>query len=329
MDEQVVPDWGSTVAQVPELGVTSSSLSCDGLGKSIGRKRKVDDVIPSIGEASWSLDVRGKQESVERQQRGFKEVVRNDQLVPGVVEETEKSLQTPSLMSSFYDHPNNEIRKKPRWDTPRRSGVRKEPWECAKEIGANPVNPLEARITSAAVREVLSSVIVMSVGLGKPTVDKWLQLLTEFLEMNVDEHLILLCLVKKYLSAGNSLRSELEFQRPQKWECVFGIGCYFSVLLSEEFAGRTAVDLRDLLGGNFKFGREQVSFLRAVDWRVNVDESEFNDARQLVCDLVQSKGASCESIISWLTPTSTKKFVEKPAEFDEMSNDVNVVPSLI
>eukprot|EP00184_Porphyridium_aerugineum_P003555 CAMPEP_0184708492 /NCGR_PEP_ID=MMETSP0313-20130426/37794_1 /TAXON_ID=2792 /ORGANISM="Porphyridium aerugineum, Strain SAG 1380-2" /LENGTH=397 /DNA_ID=CAMNT_0027170085 /DNA_START=949 /DNA_END=2142 /DNA_ORIENTATION=+ len=214
---------------------------------------------------------------------------------------------TPAVASiDYYDHPDNEIRKKPRWETPRRKGTWAEKWECAKEMGTTPISAREAKITSWTVRNILSRVIVMNVGLAKATVDKWLKLLAEFLELNVDEHLILLCLVQKFLAAGNTLRSDSDYQRPQRWECIIGIACYFAVMLSEEFPGRTALDLRDLLGGSFSFGKEQIAFLKAVNWRVNVSEEEFNSAKELMADYIQTDAISDSKIMSWLNVNTSR-----------------------
>ncbi|KAA8499285.1 hypothetical protein FVE85_6870 [Porphyridium purpureum] len=214
----------------------------------------------------------------------------------------EKVMRSPEDPS--YSHPDNEIRKRPRWETPRRRGNWREEWECAKELCDNVVPAAKAKGTSAAVRSVLSHVILSNVTLASATVDKWLNLLSEFLELNVDEHMLLLCLIRKYLKNGHSMASGVEYSRPQRWECVIGIGCFFAVMLSEEFPGRTGLDLRDLLGGNFNFARDQLRFLKAVDWRINVSAEEFSEAKAQIAEYEMGK-ASPSDMMKWLGARSS------------------------
>jgi len=311
MDAQVVPDWGARGGAL--LAPGSEAPEEMGPAPRAAKRKQPEPpqktfdavVVPGVKKSAGGVVQPFAFLAAPASESGVGAAV--DQTVPGeaplvlaVAGAGVGGEESSPALSASYDHPDNEVRKRPRWETPRRRGDWPEAWACAKQLGVAPTAAAVANITCAAVRDVIARVIVMNVGLAKPTVDKWLQLLTEFIEMNVDEHITLLCLLQKYLDCGNSLRSDDQFQRPQKWECVVGISCYFSVMLSEEFAGRTAADLRDLLGGNFKFGREQLSFLKAVDWHINIDSERFASARRLMVEYAQSNGVSNKKVMSWL-----------------------------
>jgi len=156
----------------------------------------------------------------------------------------------------------------------------------------------------------VAQAVVANVGLPHTTVDKWLHLLAEYLELNADEHVLAICLVRRYLAAGRSLVGENDWARPQRWECVIAISCYLAVLLSEEFPGRTAFDLKELLGANFRFGREQIEFLKAIDWKASIPREEFEAA----AEILRGDGNS-KKMTAWFTGSLCREAVE-PATAD-------------
>lgn len=72
------------------------------------------------------------------------------------------------------------------------------------------------------------------------------------------------------MRCGDRFIGNGDWTRPQRWEFAIAIACYRSVLLTAQFTGTTACDLHELLGPNFRFGREQISFLKSVNWQVYV-----------------------------------------------------------
>lgn len=185
----------------------------------------------------------------------------------------------------------------PRWQTPLRTGDWLEKWAGARQLGAASVDGKRASGMCASLRSLVAKVVVLNVGGTLPvsTVEKWLCLLAEYLMLNADEHVLAVSLLKKYVLSGKPLVGEGDWARPQRWECVVAIACYLAVLLSEEFPGRTAMDLRELLGPNFRFGSEQMSFLKAVDWKISVAPEDFADAR----DLMARTGGDDDKLLAW------------------------------
>lgn len=148
-------------------------------------------------------------------------------------------------------------------------------------MGAESVPLNAAARVGSNIRRFVSKIININVGLPVSTVEKWFHLLAEYLELSADEHVIMVTLFRRYVSTNGALISSMDWARPQKWECVLAVACYLSVLLSEEFAGQTAKELKDLLGPQFRFGAEQREFLRTTDWRINISAEEFAAARDV------------------------------------------------
>ena len=206
-------------------------------------------------------------------------------------------------------------KRHPRWSTPRRTGKWKENWQCAKDWGP------ESSVTKEYVKEMCEVVRCAvsdevskrckSLGVGRATVEKWMCLLAEYLELNGDEHVLLAVLISRYGKGKRGWTGEHDWCRPQQWECVVAIAAYLAVLLSEEFPGKVAQDLQELLGRNFRFGREQIAFLLAVDWRVNVGEEEFGEIENLIenagkeirnkSGAARTEGPAFKTFVSWFT----------------------------
>ncbi len=106
-------------------------------------------------------------------------------------------------------------------------------------------------------------------------------------------------LLRKYIEYGGKFVGEGDWARPQRWECVVAIACYFAVLLTEEFPGRTSMDLRELLGPNFRFGVEQIAFLKAVDWRISISSEQFSDTKQCCVKVAEKVPGEKERLMSW------------------------------
>lgn len=205
-------------------------------------------------------------------------------VVPTLSAPSSTSLQTDSTLtaSEQLESPAAEFRGKPRWQTPLRVGKWPEAWQSARELGTHLcVRSANASDISVVLRTVLADAVVTYVGPHLPTatVEKWLCLLCEYLELNVDEQILVICLLRKYAQAGGRFIGQGDWARPQRWECVIAIACYLAVLLSEEFPGRTAMDLRELLGPNFRFGVEQIAFLKTVNWRICVTADQIEDVK--------------------------------------------------
>lgn len=175
--------------------------------------------------------------------------------------------------------------QKPRWETPLRVGNWAEAWESATALaGDAPTVATDFAHVSKVVRATLADVIISYVGeqLPRATVEKWLCLLSEYLELNADEQILVVCLLRRFVDAGGRFVGDSDHLRPQTWERVVAVACYLAVMLSEEFPGRAASDLRELLGPNFRFGQEQIIFLKTVDWRVSVSHEAFVEVKRAV-----------------------------------------------
>jgi hypothetical protein len=175
--------------------------------------------------------------------------------------------------------------QKPRWETPLRTGTWPEAWQSAIDLATDaPTTPQQLAAVSRTVRATVAEAVVSIVGehLPRPTVEKWLCLLSEYLELNADEQILVLCLLRRYVECDGQFVGQADHLRPQKWEKVIAVACYLSVLLSEEFPGRTATDLRELLGPNFRFGAEQIVFLKQVDWRISISHEYFVETKVAV-----------------------------------------------
>jgi hypothetical protein len=202
------------------------------------------------------------------------------------------------LAQSGYDandSPAAPPAQKPRWETPLRVGTWPEAWQSAVALASDaPVSPLQLAAVSRTVRATVAEAVVSIVGdhLPRPTVEKWLCLLSEYLELNADEQILVLCLLRRYVDCDGLFVGESDHLRPQKWEKVIAVACYLSVLLSEEFPGRTATDLRELLGPNFRFGIEQMAFLKQVDWRISISHEFYVETKKAVMtnDRVRLRG---------------------------------------
>lgn len=215
----------------------------------------------------------------------------------------------PLMSTEAKDLEAARMRLKPRWETPRRRGTWTERWQSAKDMGTDSV-PLDAAArVGSSIRRYVSKIININVGLPISTVEKWFHLLAEYLELSADEHVIMVTLFRKYVSAHGPLVSSMDWARPQKWECVLAVACYLSVLLSEEFAGQTAKELKDLLGPQFRFGAELSEFLKTTDWRINVSAEEFAKARDvfLSADGTHSTEALLHNWFSEMTNKSVEK----------------------
>lgn len=194
----------------------------------------------------------------------------------------QSGIRTRPVSSS--ESPASEYVGNLRWQTPSRSGRWIESWESAHELGTHvSIRSAQAESVGKALREVVSEAIVKYVGahLSQNTVDRWLCLLCEYLELNTDEQVLIVCLLRRYLKKGGRFISPGDWQRPQRWECVVAISCYLSVLLTEEFPGRIALDLKELLGANFSFGNEQLVFLKTVDWGISISTEEVMEVKTM------------------------------------------------
>lgn len=198
--------------------------------------------------------------------------------------------------------PSLEYAGNRRWETPLRAGKWKERWEGARELGLGAgVRGAVAGGVAMVVRGSVAEFVVAYVGdvLPRATVEKWLCLLCEYLELNADEQVLLVCLLRRYVECGGKFVGQGDWARPQRWECVVAIACYLSVLLSEEFPGRTAMDLRELLGANFRFGVEQVAFLRAVNWRICIATDYFEEVKEACEGILKGNPESREALRGW------------------------------
>ncbi len=223
-----------------------------------------------------------------------------------------KRAKTVSVLS-----PAAEYAGKARWATPLRVGKWFEHWESARELGLHVAvrSPERANVMNV-VRTAIAEAVVNNVGSVLPltTVLKWLCLLFEYLELNADEQVLVVCLLRKYVAAGGKFVGEGDWARPQRWECVIAISCYFSVLLTEEFPGRTSLDLRELLGPNFRFGVEQLAFLRIVDWRISVDAPTFGEVKECCVKVANNVEGEKQRLSQWFRVVSPPKLASKHVE---------------
>ncbi|KAI0556663.1 hypothetical protein FGB62_394g06 [Gracilaria domingensis] len=206
-----------------------------------------------------------------------------------------------SALSSFVS-PAAEYSGKLRWETPLRAGKWRESWEGARELGLPVcVRSAQAPAVSKVIRASVADAVVAYVGphLPRHTVEKWLCLLFEYLELNADEQVLVVCLLRRYVRMGGRFVGRGDWARPQRWECVVAVASYFAVLLSEEFPGRTAMDLRELLGPNFRFGSEQVSFLKVVDWRISIEAEDFKDVKEVSQKIFEEDAAAKQKMNDW------------------------------
>lgn len=205
------------------------------------------------------------------------------------------AVPSTSAIQVAHCSPAAEYKGRIRWATPSRVGAWVERWESARELGLHvSVRSRECSDVGSVVRTAIAEAVVLNVGglLPLATVQKWLCLLFEYLELNADEQVLVVCLLRKYVAAGGKFLGQGDWARPQRWECVVAISCYFAVLLTEEFPGRTSLDLRELLGPNFRFGKEQLAFLLTVDWRISVDDTAFGQVKD--CCIAVAKGVDGE-----------------------------------
>lgn len=219
-----------------------------------------------------------------------------DCVVPGVQAKKQK------VASTTFVSPAPEYPGKLRWQTPLRVGTWKEDWQSARELGLHvAVRSKEQRGVANVVRSAVAEIVVASVGdlLPLATVQKWLCLLCEYLELNADEQVLVVCLLRKYVESGGKFVGEGDWARPQRWECVVAVACYFAVLLTEEFPGRTSMDLRELLGPNFRFGREQIAFLKLVNWRISITAEQFREVKECCIGAWDKVPGQKERLLAW------------------------------
>lgn len=198
--------------------------------------------------------------------------------------------------------PALEYAGKMRWRTPTRIGNWSEPWCGAREMAlSHCVRTAKAPALGLAIRQLIAEAVATHVGVQLPTVtvEKWLCLLSEYLELNSDEQVLVVCHLRRYIAAGGKFVGKGDWARPQRWECVVAVACYLSVLLTEEFPGRTAMDLKELLGANFKFGREQISFLKTVNWEVATHSEQFVEVKKVCEGLVKGDEKAKETARDW------------------------------
>lgn len=220
----------------------------------------------------------------------------HDHAVPAL-----RSAKRPKLESNVAS-PAAEYAGKMRWTTPLRTGRWLERWESARELGLHvAVRAREQSGVATVVRTAIAEAVVANVGdlLPLATVQKWLCLLCEYLELNADEQVLVVCLLRKYVSVGGRFVGEGDWARPQRWECVVAISCYFAVLLTEEFPGRTSMDLRELLGPNFRFGNEQVAFLKLVDWRISISDTVFSEVKECCVNVANNVPGEKARLMEW------------------------------
>ncbi|CAN8063320.1 unnamed protein product [Agarophyton chilense] len=211
------------------------------------------------------------------------------------------STSVPACQSSFVS-PAAEYPGKRRWETPLRTGKWAENWEGARELGLPVcVRSAQAPAVSQVIRSSVADAVVAYVGphLPRHTVEKWLCLLFEYLELNADEQVLVVCLLRRYVRHGGRFVGQGDWARPQRWECVVAVASYFAVLLSEEFPGRTAMDLRELLGPNFRFGSEQISFLKVLDWRISIEAEDFKEVKEVSQKIFEQDTVAKQTMNDW------------------------------
>lgn len=233
---------------------------------------------------------------------------------------TESGAAVPSTFS--VQSPAAEYKGRIRWATPSRVGNWVERWQSARELGLHvAVRTREKNDVGAVVRAAIAEAVVLNVGglLPLATVQKWLCLLFEYLELNGDEQVLVVCLLRKYVAAGGKFLGQGDWARPQRWECVVAIACYFAVLLTEEFPGRTSLDLRELLGPNFRFGKEQLAFLLTVDWRISVSDESFGQVKECCINVAKKVDGEKERLMDMF---------KSPAVVVQVPSPVPQIPAL-
>lgn len=226
-----------------------------------------------------------------------------DRAVPRHSPKKLKAASGAAARAPYVDvSPYTEFPGKARWTTPLRAGAWVERWESARELGTvNAVRSAEQENVSVTIRAAVAEVVVASVGdiLPKATVEKWLCLLCEYLELNADEQVLVVCLLRRFVEYGGKFVGQGDWARPQRWECVVAIACYFAVLLTEEFPGRTSMDLRELLGPNFRFGQEQLAFLDVIKWRITIDAATFKEVKVCCVNVTEKAEGARKTLMSW------------------------------
>lgn len=95
--------------------------------------------------------------------------------------------------SALLVSPAPELPGKLRWETPLRAGRHRENWQGARELGlSNAVRARNSAGVGVVIGTAVADVVVAYVGpaLPRPTVEKWLCLLCEYLELNADEQVL-------------------------------------------------------------------------------------------------------------------------------------------
>eukprot|EP00871_Galdieria_phlegrea_P006081 jgi/Galph1/960/GphlegSOOS_G5645.1 len=151
--------------------------------------------------------------------------------------------QTPNQSKESVEQVSSPLS---RYQSPLRKGNWVERWSSVRALGASPVPTSKTFLVASRVKTIVSMVIRRVTYLSLATLEKWLTLMCDFIELNADEFIFFLVMLKKYIECSGPLRSCLDYKRPQLWESVLAVCAYFAVLLSEEFAGRTRRDLEDL-----------------------------------------------------------------------------------
>lgn len=273
-----------------------------------------EQVVPAYGTGSSILHSSSHVNNLQTKSLAYEQYdislktkpkTKQSTLVRSVVVINSELSPKPSV-NSKEEVPPSEYPGKLRWQTPSRTGTWNEPWKSARHLC--PLTLLSTpegqhKQISSMLRHTLSTAIVTYVGplLPHATVNKWLCLLCEYLELNVDEEILVICLLRRYSKSGGRFIAQGDWARPQRWECVVAIACYLAVLLTEEFPGRTALDLKELLGNGFKFGHEQVEFLTVIDWKINVDPNEVKDIIDVCLLCINGDPNALNDINNWFS----------------------------
>ena len=247
-------------------------------------------------------------------------------LVPTVSKPSPRARRVVETKLAALISPAAEYPKKLRWQTPRRTGKWSEPWQSARELGLHVcVRTANAADIMAVVKQCVAHAVVSHVGphLPKHTVEKWLCLLCEYLDLNADEQVLVVCLLRKYVSAGGKFVGTGDWARPQRWECVVAVACYLAVLLTEEFPGRAAMDLRELLGPNFRFGKEQIDFLKTIDWKITVHPDMFKEVKDTSIDMIEGTKNHLDVTVEWF---NTKQSTTAPTTTPSAPTPVATAP---
>eukprot|EP00871_Galdieria_phlegrea_P005803 jgi/Galph1/70/GphlegSOOS_G4860.1 len=152
---------------------------------------------------------------------------------------------------------------------------------CATDMGPGKFSEETQKQLSRTIRVTLARIIRRLKGLSISTVEKWFSLLSHFLELSAEESLMTVILLRRYFICRGRMHCPQDHMRPQKWECVLGICSYFAKWLSEEFPGHVREDLKVLMGPRFSFCKEQIEFLKTIDWEVNIGYDEYCMVRDM------------------------------------------------